>query len=108
MSNHSNNCKVITFGTFDLFHFGHLLATQIILSSLTQAQTIRQHQNGQGFLPHQIRQFILPLISMRLKTRNSFSKHIIKPSFIMTEFYLGFHLPTIMGMKVRYSLPTHH
>jgi len=24
MSNHSNNCKVITFGTFDLFHFGHL------------------------------------------------------------------------------------
>ncbi|MBL6769030.1 MAG: hypothetical protein ISQ20_06060 [Alphaproteobacteria bacterium] len=37
-----------------------------------------------------------------------FSKHIIKPSYIMTEFYLGFRLPTIMGMKVRYSLPTHH
>ena len=84
-----NGAGKYTFQRYNLylFYFGHLLATQIILLILTQAQTIRQHQNGQGFLPHQIRRFMIPLIYMRLKTRNFFSKIYELITFKSTRDY---------------------
>ncbi len=37
-----------------------------------------------------------------------FFKAYYKTFLYNDGIYLGFRLPTIMGMKVRYSLPTHH